>query len=133
MGGNTLDFHYSVVSDKTVDEAVLALENSLKENRFGVLWQLDLSAKLQEKGVDYQTPFRVLEVCNPHAAKKVLTQNPLAGYFLPCKVVVYEMEGTTHIGLPKPTALIDLLGDKELVGIANEVETTLIKAIDEAK
>ncbi len=128
-----MDFNYSVVTEKTVDEAVQALESSLKENKFGVLWQLDLPAKLQEKGVDFNTPFRVLEVCNPHEAKRVLTKNPLVGYFLPCKVVVYEQEGKTYIGLPKPTALIELLGDKELAGIAEEVETTLVKAINQAK
>lgn len=128
-----MDFNYSVVTEKTVDEAVQALESTLKENKFGVLWQLDLPAKLQEKGVEFNTPFRVLEVCNPHEAKRVLTRNPLVGYFLPCKVVVYEQEGKTHIGLPKPTALIELLGDKELTGIAEEVETTLVKAINQAK
>lgn len=128
-----MDFHYSVVTDKTVDEAVQALEASLQAHKFGVLWQLDLPAKLQEKGVDYTTPYRVLEVCNPHEAKKVLTQNPLVGYFLPCKVVVYESDGKTHIGLPKPSVLMDVIGDPALAGIADGVETSLIKAIDEAK
>lgn len=128
-----MDFHYSVVTEKTVDQAVQALENTLKEHKFGVLWQLDIPAKLQEKGVEFNTPFRVLEVCNPHEAKKVLMQNPLVGYFLPCKIVVYEMDGKTHIGLPKPTALMEVLGDKGLVGIAEEVESSLIKAIDNAK
>jgi uncharacterized protein (DUF302 family) len=68
-GGNSMDFHYSVVTDKTVDEAVKAVEESLRANKFGVLWQLDLPAKLQEKGVDFNIPYRVLEVCNPQEAK----------------------------------------------------------------
>ncbi|WP_425590048.1 DUF302 domain-containing protein [Fictibacillus sp. S7] len=43
-----------------------SLEKNLKEEKFDVLWQLDLPAKLQEKGVkDYNKPYRVLEVCNP--------------------------------------------------------------------
>lgn len=128
-----MDFHYSVVTGKTVDEAVQSLEVTLEENKFGVLWQLDLPAKLHEKGVELQMPYRVLEVCNPHEAKRVLTQNPLVGYFLPCKVVVYEFEGKTHIGLPKPTALMNVLGDPALLDIAQEVEATLKKAVDEAK
>lgn len=128
-----MDFHYSVATDKTIEEAVQALEASLKENKFGVLWQLDLTAKLQEKGEDFATPYRVLEVCNPHQAKRVLTQNPLVGYFLPCKVVVCELDGKTQIGLPRPTSIMEVLGDETLMGIAQEVEETLIKAIDEAK
>jgi uncharacterized protein (DUF302 family) len=128
-----MDFHYSVVTEKTVDEAVQSLETTLKENKFGVLWQLDLPAKLHQKGVESDMPYRVLEVCNPHEAKRVLTQNPLSGYFLPCKVVVYKSEGKTHIGLPKPTALMNVLGDPALRGIAQGVEATLKKAVNEAK
>lgn len=128
-----MDFHYSVVTDKTVDEAVQSLEDTLKANQFGVLWKLDLPAKLQEKGVELDMQYRVLEVCNPHEAKRVLTQNPLVGYFLPCKVVVYQSGGKTHIGLPKPTALIEVLNDPALLDVAKGVESTLKKAVDEAK
>ena len=59
-------FHYTVTVNKTVDEAVASLAESLQKRQFGVLWQLDVPAKLQEKGVtDFQGPFRILEVCNP--------------------------------------------------------------------
>ncbi|GMA64267.1 DUF302 domain-containing protein [Alicyclobacillus fastidiosus] len=128
-----MDFHYSVATEKTVDEAVQSLEESLKANKFSVLWQLDLPAKLHEKGVELDMQYRVLEVCNPHEAKRVLSQNPLVGYFLPCKVVVYQSEGKTHIGLPKPTTLMEVLGDPALLEIAQGVEATLTKAVDEAK
>lgn len=127
-----MDFHYSVVTPKSVDEAVQTLEEHLKEHKFGVLWQLDLPAKLREKGVDFDTPYRILEVCNPHEAKRVLTANPLVGYFLPCKIVVYESNGMTHIGLPRPTVLMDIIGDVALKEIAREIELALREAIDQS-
>ena len=109
-----IDFHYTVSTNKTIEEAVASLEANLKEHKFGVLWQLDLPAKLQEKGVDsYTTPYRILEVCNPFEAARVLNQNELVCYFLPCKITVYESEGSTKIGLPKPTAMIGLLDDEQ--------------------
>ncbi|MBL0385630.1 DUF302 domain-containing protein [Tumebacillus sp. ITR2] len=126
-------FHYTVDTDKTIDEAVAAVEASLKQHKFGVLWQLDLPKKLQEKGVDYEQPYRILEVCNPVEAKRVLTQNPLVGYFLPCKVVVYEDNGQTKIGMPKPTVMMGVVNDPALAEIAQGVEDTLIKALEEAK
>ena len=129
-GDGILDFHYSVSTDKNIDEAVRALEERLKEHKFGVLWQLDLPAKLREKGVDYDTPYRILEVCNPHEAKRILNANPLIGYFLPCKIVVYESNGMTHIGLPKPTVLMDIIGDDGLREIAHGIEQALKQAID---
>lgn len=125
-------FDYTVETIKNIEEAVHALEESLKEEKFGVLWNFDLTAKLQEKGADFDIPFRVLEVCNPHEAKRVLSENLLVGYFLPCKIVVYVEEGTTKIGLPKPTSLIGLLQDDKIKVIAEEIEKQLISAIDKA-
>ncbi|MCL6517878.1 DUF302 domain-containing protein [Alicyclobacillus sp.] len=126
------EFHYSATTEKGLDEAVAALEAALKDRKFGVLWQMDIPSKLKEKGVDFDKPYRVLEVCNPHEAKQVLTQNPMVGYFLPCKLVVYEHEGKTVIGLPKPTALMGVIGDDSLMDTARRVEATLKEAVDEA-
>jgi uncharacterized protein (DUF302 family) len=129
-----MDFHYTVTTDKSVDDAVSTLEQKLKEHKFGILWQLDLPAKLKEKGVDsYTNPYRILEVCNPKVAAEVLNRSELVGYFLPCKITVFESEGVTKIGLPKPTALIGLLDDIHLKTIAEDVESTLIKVLNESK
>ena len=52
------------------------------------------------------------------------------GYFLPCKVVVYEKDNSVFVGMLKPTMLIDMVGKKDLQDIAEEVEEELKKAID---
>lgn len=60
-----MDFHYTVLTTKTIDEAIESIEKNLKENKFGVLWQLNLTETLQKKGVNsYQKPYRILEVCS---------------------------------------------------------------------
>ncbi|GGA45160.1 hypothetical protein GCM10007416_17840 [Kroppenstedtia guangzhouensis] len=128
-------FDYTVETPKTVDEAIAALERTLSDHQFGVLWKLDIPTKLMEKGIALQQDFRVLEVCNPDIAKKVLIRNQKGGYFLPCKIVVYRSEETlkTHIGLLRPTSLLAMTEDEDLKEIAAEVEKTMIQAIDEAK
>ncbi|WP_252503997.1 DUF302 domain-containing protein [Sporosarcina sp. Marseille-Q4943] len=129
-----MDFHYTVETSKSIDEAISSIEQNLKENKFGVLWQLDLTGTLQKKGVhSYTTPYRILEVCNPVEAARVLSYNPLVGYFLPCKITVYESEGMTKIGLPKPTAMIGLLNDPELKSIAKDIEDVLINVLEKSK
>lgn len=55
------------------------------------------------------------------------------GYFLPCKVAVYEKEDDVYIGLLNPTVLIELLKDDHLIMIAREVESTLKEVVDAAK
>ncbi|MGE6718310.1 DUF302 domain-containing protein [Peribacillus frigoritolerans] len=127
-------FHYTVETDKSVDDAVEAVEKNLKEEKFGVLWKLDLPAKLQEKGVEsYKKPYRILEVCNPVEAARVLEINELVGYFLPCKITIYENNGTTKIGLPRPTMMIEMIEDQDLKEIAKDIEDTLIKVLDKSK
>jgi len=128
-----MDFHYTVTSSKNIDETIESITQNLKMKKFGVLWQLDLPAKLLEKGVDsYTSAYHILEVCNPEEAAQVLNHNQLIGYFLPCKIVVYESEGVTKIGLPKPTALIGLLNEPELNTIAENIEEILIDALNKS-
>lgn len=124
---------YTVSTTKTVDEAVNALEESLKKRKFGILWDLNMTETLRSKGVQFETPYRILEICNPQEAKKVLSETLTIGYFLPCKMVVYEKEGTTYIGMPKPTELVKLLANEGVAETAAKVEEELISAIEEAR
>lgn len=127
-----MDFNYEVKTSKTFSTAVEDLKISLSENNFGVLWELNFKDKLQEKGLDFQQNFKVLEVCNPKQAKEVLDLHIEVGYFLPCKMVVYEKENSVFMGMMRPTSMIGLLGQEELLSIAQQVETVLKKALDEA-
>ncbi len=128
-----MTFHYTVETDKTPEQAIGKLTETLKEEKFGVLWQLDMKAKLEEKGVDFDQSYHILEVCNPVEAKRVLSENSLVGYFLPCKIAVYEEKGKTRIGLPKPTALIGLVDNDNLMAIAADIEKRLMACVDKSK
>jgi len=124
---------FEVKTNKDFETAVIDLKKSLTENSFGVLWEMNFKDKLQEKGLDFDKNFKVLEVCSPPRAKVVLDQNLEAGYMLPCKMVVYEKEGEVRIGMMKPTSMAELMNDKGLTDVAEEVESILRKAIDSAK
>ncbi|WP_455663291.1 DUF302 domain-containing protein [Pradoshia sp.] len=126
-------FHYTKEVAIPVEDAIGKLEESLKEEKFGVLWKFEIKEKLQEKGVDFDGNFVVLEICNPQEAKKVLEEESLASYFLPCKIVVYEADGQTKIGMPKPTALISMLENDQLKGVAEDIETRLVTCIDHVR
>lgn len=126
-------FHYTVESQKTFEEAIDSIEVALKEEGFGVLWKFNIPETLAKKGVELDKEFMVLEVCNPHEAKRVLSENSLVGYFLPCKIVIYKEQNQTKIGMPKPSSLIGLVSDENLIEIAQDIETRLIKCINQAK
>lgn len=128
-----MDMLYKVQTDKGFEEVIEDLKTSLGNHHFGVLWELNFKEKLKEKGLDFDRNFKILEVCNPGQAKKVLEENIEVGFFLPCKMVVYENDGKTFIGMPKPTGLIALINDSKLANIALQVENELKSAIEEAK
>lgn len=125
-----MDIKYEIETKKSFNEAVEDLKKSLSENKFGVLWELNFKDKLKEKGLDFESNFKILEVCNPVQAKEVLSRNIEVGYFLPCKVVVYEKGTSVYIGMMRPTELIKMLGNEELTTIAQDVEKVLRSAID---
>lgn len=125
-------FHYTKESSMGMQETIDKLQENLQEEKFGVLWEFDVKGKLNEKGLDFEDPFVVLEVCNPHEAKRVLDVNKLVGYFLPCKIVVYKEEEQVKIGMPRPTELMKAVDDSQLTEIAEDIEKRLIAAIDKS-
>jgi uncharacterized protein (DUF302 family) len=126
-------FDYTVTSQKTVGQAIADLKQALSEAKFGVLWELDVPAQLQAKGVDFQIPFHILEVCNPKQARHALETNINVGYFLPCKLVVFRQQDETRLGMLRPTEIVGMLNDQSLADFAEQVEQVLTKALDEAK
>lgn len=126
-------FHYTVETTKSLDDAIQSLEQELKNEKFGVLWDFNVKETLSNKGFELDNAYRILEVCNPEEAQKVLSKNPLVSYFLPCKIVVYEDGDTNKIGLPRPTALIEQVNEPELNDTAKDIEDRMIACVDKAK
>jgi len=125
---------YVVSSDKSVEQATTDLEEAVRRNGFGVLHQYDLKKTLAGKGVELPHECRILDVCNPQQAARVLTADMGMNVALPCRVSVYEDGGQTRIGMVKPTAMLASLSDSlELRRVAEDVERAIARMIDSAK
>ncbi len=123
---------YRVYSRKNLQEVAGGLEAAAKKHQFGILGVHDLKAKMKEKGVDFAGECQVFEVCNPHQAKKVLEANTEISTALPCRISVYrEGEGITLATL-RPTTLLEMFHTPGLRAVAEEVEETIIKMMNEA-
>jgi uncharacterized protein (DUF302 family) len=127
-----MDFVYEMKTGKDFETAVEDIRKALGARGFGVLWEMNFKDKLREKGLEFDVNFKVMEVCNPPKAKKVLDKDIEAGYMLPCKMAVYEKAGEVRVGMLKPISLVGLLGKEGLQDIAEEVEGILKSAILEA-
>jgi uncharacterized protein (DUF302 family) len=119
---------------KDVPAAARDLEAAVARHKFGVLHVHDLRQKMQEKGVDFPRACRVLEVCNPHQASRVLAQNMAVSVALPCRIAIYEEGGRTKLATMLPTAMLALFpGAASLQEVAADVEREILAMMDEAK
>lgn len=121
---------YEKNTNKNLNDAIKSLEINLKEQGFGILWQLNFKDKLQEKGLEFKEDFVILEVCNPKQAKEVLEKNIHIGYVLPCKMVVRSENDKIYIGMTSPETLIGLFESPELIEVAKKVEESLKTSIE---
>lgn len=127
-----MDIRYEKITNKTFDEAINRVKEELKKRNFGVLWELNFKDKMAEHNIDFSNNFMILEVCNPQKANEVLSRHIEVGYFLPCKMVVYEKDGDVRIGTARPKSLMGMMGYDDLDDVANEVENIMIESIDAA-
>lgn len=126
--------YYIVETDKSFDQASADLESSVKHQGFGVLHVHDLGNTLRSKGIAFDEQCRILEVCNPRQAGKVLATDMRLNMALPCRISVFTEKGKTKIGLIKPVQMLSALSqDPALVQVAEEVEEKTIQMVDEAK
>ena len=121
-----------LTTDKTVSEVVTALQTAVEANHFGVMHVHNLKETMTKKGVEFAHECIILEVCQPLQAKKVLDANMSVSTALPCRISIYEEDGKTILATLKPTTLLALFNSPQLEGVAQEVETTIVKIMNDA-
>jgi len=126
--------YYVVTTKKTFEQAAADLADEVAKLQFGVLHVHNLGETLRSKGLDFTEDCKVLEVCNPKQAAKVMAIDMSLNMALPCRISVFTENGETKIGLIKPEQMLATLSkDKDLLAIAQEVEDLTIQMIDNAK
>ncbi len=119
-------------SQKKLDQVCQDLEKAVAANKFGVMAVHNLNETMAKKGVTFDRPCRIFEVCNPHQAKKVLEKNINISTFLPCRISVFKEGEKVMLTTLKPTELISHFDAPELMPVAQEVEEALTKIMREA-
>jgi uncharacterized protein (DUF302 family) len=125
------DYFISAEADLPFAEDVNLTRDLLKEAGYGVLCEIDMKAKLEEKlGVE-RRPYVILGACNPPLASEGLDTEPNLGVLLPCNVVVYEHEGRTLVAAVEPERMLTIVGNEELGPIAKRVREDLGRVVEE--
>jgi uncharacterized protein (DUF302 family) len=114
-----------------VSDTTNALQTAVQANHFGVMQVHNLKDTMTKKDVEFTRECQIFEVCQPQQAKKVLDENMSVSTALPCRISMYEEAGKTVLSTLKPTTLLAMFNTPQLAGMAQEVEDTLIKIMNE--
>jgi uncharacterized protein (DUF302 family) len=108
------------------DAAVQRVTEELAKVGFGVLTEIDVQATMRKKIGLEMRPYRILGACNPHLASKAIAAEPQIGALLPCNVVVRQDEqGTVHVEVMDPNAVLNLVDNPAVPQLAAEVRGKL--------
>lgn len=105
------------------EEVTLKVKALMKEQGFGVITEIDMDTKIREKVKDAELkPYKILGICNPDFAYRALQAEDNIGVFLPCKVIIKELDArSTEVVALDPSALMGMLGKPELAKIGDQV------------
>ena len=131
LNNSSDDLYFKKTLTGNFTEIVDQVKASLKEQGFGVITEIDMDKKLNEKLNTEVKPYKILGACNPAYAYKTLQINDNIGVFLPCKVVVKQLDGNkVEVVSVNPSEMMRMMNDEELTRVAEEVSIKL-KAVVE--
>ena len=111
-------------------EAVARVRETLAEEGFGVLTEIDVQATLRKKLGAEMEPYLILGACNPTFAHRALQVESELGALLPCNVVVYEQDGATHVSAVDPVAMLGIVENAALEPIGRQIRERVERAVE---
>lgn len=131
MTSEQTSYTVSTETSLSFDDAVEEARGLLQEAGYGILSEIDVAAKLEEKlGVERE-PYVILGACNPPLAREGIDAEPELGALLPCNVIVYERGGRTHVAAVEPQTMLSMVGNEELDRIASQVREDLSGVVEQ--
>lgn len=125
------EFGFGKVVDLAFDDALEKVTATLADEGFGVLSDIDVSAKMKEKLGKDMPRYRILGACNPPLAFQAISAVEDIGLLLPCNVLVREdADGKVHVDFMDPVSVMSLVKDPGVVPLANDVKGRLLRVFE---
>ena len=124
-----MSYGTSVTLDIPFAEAVNRVRAALREQGFGVLTEIDVTATLRARLGEQMEDYIILGACNPPAAHQALGIDRSIGLLLPCNVVVRATPAGTVVEALDPQVMVTMTGRPELKPVADEIAGRLAGAL----
>jgi len=117
-------FETTVSTDLGTTEA--AVRDALGEQGFGIVSEIDVSAKLKNAlGVE-RPPLKILGACSPVLVQQALALDPSVALLLPCNVALDPAGTGTRVRIVDPEQLMD---DPRFAELAHDAAQSLRGAL----
>ena len=125
-------YHFSITVSGDHTATLARTKQALADHGFGIVSEIDMAAVLREKlGIEH-SPYIILGACNPGFARDAVAAEPAIGVLLPCNVVVRSAgEGRVVVDFMDPAVMVDLVGERRVHEIAEDVRARLEMARDD--
>jgi len=122
---------YQRVINDTFENVEARTRESITEQGFGVLTEVNVRDTLKEKlDVDF-SKYMILGVCNPPIAFDALKIDKEVGLFMPCNIVLWEnKDGSTTVSAFDTTIISSQIQNDKIEEIAQRVNKILKTALD---
>ena len=122
---------YQRVINDTFENVEARTRESITEQGFGVLTEVNVRDTLKEKlDVDF-SKYMILGVCNPPLAFDALKIDKEVGLFMPCNIVLWEnKDGSTTVNAFDTTIISSQIQNDKIEEIAHRVNKILKTALD---
>ncbi len=118
------DIAHTTESSQGFAETVALLTERIEASKFKVLHVHDVQATLAGKDIEHG-PYKIVEFCRAPAAKQVLDADPLIGLFLPCRAVVYELDGQVTVAAMSPKLIRQFFPDTDLGELPETIDAEI--------
>jgi uncharacterized protein (DUF302 family) len=132
-----MTYHFSKVVDASFEEAIAQVTESLKQDGFGILTEIDAQAAFKKKLNAEFRPYKILGACHPQIAYEMLNLDDKAGVLYPCNVVVQaHADGRVEVSAIDPLSMflpVDSQQAKEIAIAASEKMQRVIDRLPAAQ
>ena len=117
-------------SGTSFNHAIELVTEALKKEGFGVLTEIDIKKTFKAKLDKEVGNYIILGACNPNYAFQALQEDSKLGVFLPCNVIVEELEnGKIEISAVNPIAAMMAANNSTVETFAGEVQDKLKRVL----
>lgn len=125
-----MSYTLTVTTSLPPPEAEARVRETLQAEGFGILSEIDVQAKLQEKLSEDIGPYKILGACNPPLARRAIAADDDIGALLPCNVLLRgRPDGGTDIAAADPEQMLSI-SDADLYELACDAKERIQRALD---